>query len=136
LAGNKLIVEILILVITLLANRLNLNSKKKPKPKTDRNKGGQKGHIGTTLKKVDDPDVITPIKIDRRTLPDGRFRDVGHQSRQVFDIDISRVVTEYRAQVLEDENGHRYVAPFPEGVTKAVQYGTGLKAHAVSLSKL
>ncbi len=63
--------EILILVITLLANRLNLNStnsnkplstdpnrKKKPKPKTSRNKGGQKGHVGTTLKKVDDPDII------------------------------------------------------------------------------
>jgi hypothetical protein len=28
----------------------------------------------------------------------------------VFDIDISWVVTEYRAQVLEDENGNRYVA--------------------------
>jgi transposase len=147
-AGTKSIVEILILVITLLANRLNLNSKnsskppsadpnrkKKPKPKTDRNKGGQKGHIGTTLQKADDPDVITPINIDRRTLPAGRFRDVGYQARQVFDIDISRVVTEYRAQVLEDENGHRYVAPFPEGVTKAVQYGTGLKAHAVYLSQ-
>jgi transposase len=63
--------EILILVITLLANRLNLNSKnsskppstdpnreKKPKPKTGKNKGGQKGHIGTTLQKVDDPDVV------------------------------------------------------------------------------
>ena len=45
------------------------------------------------------------------------------------------MVTEYRAQVLEDENGNRYVAPFPEGVTKAVQYGTGLKAHAVYLSQ-
>jgi transposase len=147
-AGTKSMFEILILVITLLANRLNLNSKnsrkppstdpnrkKKPQPKTGKNKGGQKGHIGTTLQKVDDPDVITPIKIDRRTLPAGQFRDVGYQARQVFDIDISRVVTEYRAQVLEDENGHRYVAPFPDGVTKAVQYGNGIKAHAVYLSQ-
>jgi len=37
--------------------------------------------------------------------------------------------------VLEDKNGNRYVAPFPEGVTKAVQYGTGLKAHAEYLSQ-
>ncbi len=147
-AGTKSVVEILILVITLLANRLNLNStnsskppssdpnrEKKPKPKTGKNKGGQKGHVGTTLKKVDDPDVIEPIKIDRRTLPDGPFKDAGYEARQVFDIDISRVVTEYRAQVLVDKSGNRYVAPFPEGVTKAVQYGNGIKAHAVYLSQ-
>jgi transposase len=147
-AGTKSIVEILILVITLLANRLNFNStnsskppssdpkrKKKPKPKTGRNKGGQKGHLGTTLRKVDDPDIIDPIPIDRRTLPAGRYHEVGYESRQVFDIDISRVVTEYRAQVLEDDNGNRYVAPFPQGVTKAVQYGAGIKAHAVYLSQ-
>ena len=148
-AGTKSMFEILILVITLLANRLNLNStnsskppssdpnrKKKPKPNTGRKKGGQKGHIGTTLQKVDNPDVIEPIKIDRRRLPAGQhYHDAGYESRQVFDIDISRVVTEYRAQVLEDDNGNRYVAAFPEGVTKAVQYGTGIKAQAVYLSQ-
>jgi transposase len=84
---------------------------------------------------VDDPDIIEPIKIDRRKLPVGAFHDVGYEARQVFDIDISRVVTEYRAQVLEDDNGHRYVAPFPQGVTKAVQYGAGIKDHAVYLSQ-
>ena len=132
-ASTKSMFEILILVITLLANRLNLNStnsskppssdpnrEKRPKPKTGRKIGGQKGHVGVTLQKVDNPDVIKPIKIDRRTLPAGqRFQDVGFESRQVFDIDISRVVTEYRAQVLEDENGNRYVAAFPEGVYKS-----------------
>lgn len=146
--ATKSVIETLILIIKLLANRLNLNSKnsskppssdpnrkKEPKPKTGRNKGGQKGHVGTTLKKIDDPDIIKPIKIDRRTLPPGRYHEVGHEARQVFDIEISRVVTEYQAQVLEDEKGNRYVAPFPEGVTKAAQYGTGLKAHAVYLSQ-
>jgi transposase len=147
-AATKSIVEVLILLISLLANRLNLDStnsskppsadpnrKKKPKPKTGRKKGGQNGHVGTTLKKVDDPDIIEPIDIDRRTLPPGQYHEAGFEARQVFDIDISRVVTEYRAQVLEDESGNRYVAPFPEGVTKAAQYGTGLKAHAVYLSQ-
>ena len=88
--GTKSIIEILILVITLLANRLNLNStnsskppsadpdrKKKPKPKTGRKKGGQNGHVGTTLKKVDDPDIIEPIPIDRRTLPVGQYHEAG-----------------------------------------------------------
>jgi len=146
--ATKSVVELLILLIGLLANRLNLNStnsskppssdpnrKKRPKPKTGRRPGGQKGHIGTTLKKIDDPDKIEPIAIDRRSLPAGRYHDKGYEARQVFDIDISRVVTEYRAQILEDDTGNRYVAPFPEGVTKAVQYGAGIKAHAVYLSQ-
>jgi transposase len=58
---------------------------------------------------------------------------VGVETRQVFDIDISRVVTEYQAEVLENAQGQRFVAQFPEGVTKAVQYGTQIKAHVVYL---
>ena len=147
-AASKSMFEILILLITLLANRLNLNStnsskppssdpnrKKKPKSKTGNKPGGQKGHVGTTLKKVDDPDKIKVIKVDRRKLPAGQYRQVGFESRQVFDIDISRVVTEYQAQILEDANGKQFVASFPEGVKKAVQYGTGLKAHSVYMSQ-
>jgi transposase len=60
---------------------------------------------------------------------------VGYEARQVFDIKISRVVTEYRAEVVEDAKGNRIVASFPEGVTKAVQYGPDLKAHAVYMSQ-
>jgi len=66
----KTIVNLLITIIFLLANRLNLNSsnsskppstnanglKKKRKKKTDKKPGGQKGHIGTTLEQVKDPD--------------------------------------------------------------------------------
>jgi len=147
-ASSKSIIEILILVVTLLANRLNLNSsnsskppasdpnrKKKPKKKTGKKPGGQKGHVGTTLKKVEDPDKIEEIPVDRSKLPDGNYRPVGFESRQVFDIDISRVVTEYRAEILEDANGKQIVAAFPEGVTKAVQYGIGFKAHSVYMSQ-
>jgi transposase len=147
-AAIKSIVEILILIITLLTNRLNLNStnsskppssdpnrEKQPKRKTGKKPGGQNGHVGTTLKKVDDPDEIEVIKVDRSRLPAGQYRQVGFESRQVFDIDISRHVTEYRAQILEDDKGNQFVATFPEGVTKAVQYGAGLKAHAVYMSQ-
>jgi len=76
------------------------------------------------------------IKIDRSSLPaDRRYQQAGFETRQVFDIDIKRVVTEYRAQVLEDDQGNKFVAPFPEGVTKAVQYRTGIKAHSVYMSQ-
>jgi len=147
-AGLKSMIELLILIITLLANRLNLNStnsskppssdpnrKKRSKNKTDKKPGGQKGHVGKTLEKVDDPDKIEVINVDRTKLPLARYREVGFDTRQVFDIDISRVVTEYRAQIVEDNNGNRFVAPFPEGVTKAVQYGTTLKSHSVYMSQ-
>lgn len=147
-AATKSMFEILILIITLLANRLNLNSansskppssdpnrEKRPRQKTGKKAGGQNGHVGTTLKKVDNPDRIEVIKIDRRKLPAGQYRQVGFDTRQVFDIDISRVVTEYRAQILEDDNGRRFTAPFPEGVAKAVQYGAGVKAHSVYMSQ-
>jgi len=53
----------------------------------------------------------------------------------VFDIDLRRLVTEYRAQILEDQFGKRYTAPFPAAVTKAVQYDNGVKAQAVYLSQ-
>ena len=146
--ATRSIVEILILIISLLANRLNLNStnsskppsndpnrKKRPRVKTGKKPGGQRGHLGTTLQKIDDPDEVVVIKVDRRKLPPGRYAHGGYETRQVFDIDISRLVTEYRAQVLEDDRGNRFVADFPEGVTKAVQYGTGVKAHSVYLSQ-
>ena len=147
-SATKSMFEIMILIITLLANRLNLNSsnsskppssdpnrKKKRKPKTGKKTGGQKGHVGSTLKRIDDPDKVKVLKIDRRTLPPGEYRQVGFDTRQVFDIDISRVVTEYRAQILEDDDGRRFVASFPKDVTKAAQYGTGLKAHSVYMSQ-
>ncbi len=141
--------EVLLLVITLLFNRVTLNSKNSSKPpssdpnrikssrvKSGKSSGAQSGHIGKTLQKIDDPDKIEILKIDRRTLPKGSYHQVGFETRQVFDIEISRLVTEYQAEVLENTQGQRFVAEFPQGVTKAVQYGNQIKAHAVYLSQL
>ncbi len=141
-------VELLVLLVTLLANSFNLNSSNSSKPpssdpnrkkvrkaKGGKKAGGQKGRVGVTLQKIDDPDEIEVIKFDRRKLPPGKYKDMGYESRQVFDIDISRVVTEYQAQILEDSNGNRFVAPFPKEVTKAVQYGESVKAHSVYMSQ-
>jgi len=141
--------EMLLMLVALLLNRVTLNSKNSSKPpSSDPNRvksrrkpsgkrsGGQPGHVGTTLEKIDDPDEIRVLKVDRRRLPKGhQYSVVGFESRQVFDIDICRVVTEYQAQVVEDEQGRQFVAPFPDGVDHAVQYGNQLKAHAVYLSQ-
>jgi len=146
----KSALEVLLLLVALLLNRVTLNSKNSSKPpsadpnrkktrrkgKSDRKPGGQKGRNGTTLQQVDDPDEVKILKIDQRTLPKGRqYRDVGMETRQVVAIDITRFVTEYQAQVLEDEQGNRFVAPFPEQVTRPIQYGASVKAHAVYLSQ-
>lgn len=142
------LIGILILVVKLLTNRVGLNSQNSSKPpasdpnrlkssrkKTGNKPGGQLGHVGTTLKQIEDPDEIAVIEIDRRALPRGRYKEVGFEKRQVFDIYVARNVIEYQAQVLEDEVGARFVAQFPKGVDKAVQYGNSLKAHAVYMSQ-
>jgi len=144
----KASLEVLLLLISILVNRLGLNSRNSSKPpvadpyrkkdlqkSTGRKPGGQQGHTGTTLKQVANPDIIEIIQVDRNLLPPGQYREAGHEVRQVIDLDISTVVTEWRAQVLEDQNGKRYVASFPEGVSRSVQYGLGVKVNSVYMSQ-
>ena len=147
-------IKMLILIVQLLVNKSSLNSRNSSKPPStdqrgsNKNKdtdnsnigqsnkqGGQNGHIGSTLKQVKKPDEIQQIEIDRTTIPAGQYTHIGFEKRQVFDVLIKRVVTEYQAEILIDENGMRYVANFPKGVTKATQYGNTLKAHAVYMSQ-
>lgn len=140
--------NVLILLVSAMVNRLSLNSRNSSKPpsfdpnrerapkgQTSRNPGGQKGHVGATLQPVDDPDETRPLTIDRSTLPEGEYRWRGIEKRQVIDLDIRRVVIEYQAEILEDACGNRFVAPFPPGVERPVQYGNGVKAQAVYLSQ-
>ena len=141
-------IDLLIVLVTLLANRLGLNSqnshtppsadpnrKKTPRQTSVRKPGGQPGHQGNQLQPVDDPDEIEILPIDRRTLPPDHYQEAGYEARQVVDIEFVRVVTEYRAQVVVNEQGQRFVAAFPDAVTRPIQYGSGLKAHAVYLSQ-
>ena len=67
-----------------------LIEKKAPVKNQIKPRGGQLLHQGKTLQKVEDPDEIEIITIDRRTLPEGSYTDDGFETRQVFDIDISR----------------------------------------------
>ena len=144
----KASLEVLILLVSILVNRLGLNSSNSSKPpvtdpyrkkkykKGDGDKpGGQPGHNGKTLRQVVDPDIVKPVPFDRSLLPPGKYRKVGYERRQVIDLDISTIVTEYQAEVLEDQNGKKFVASFPEGVTRPIQYGVGVKANAVYMSQ-
>ena len=69
------LVELQVLLITLLVGRINLNSRNSSKPpssdpnrkkesrtKGDKKAGGQKGHVGVTLQKVNNPDKIEVIR--------------------------------------------------------------------------
>jgi transposase len=60
---------------------------------------------------------------------------MGEEVLHVVDIERKRVVTEYQPQILENALGQRFVAPFPQDVNSRIQYGNGLKAHAVYLSQ-
>ena len=144
----KMSIELILVIVVMLASKLGLNSKnssippskdinreKQTKDKSDKSAGGQKGRAGKTLTQTETPDEIEVILVDRDRLPQGQYREVGFQKRQVVDIDISKVVTEYQAQILENAQGKRFVGEFPEGVNSPVQYGVGVKAHAVYLSQ-
>lgn len=143
----RAVMSVLLLVVKLLMTKTGLNSrnssippsqdqnrKREKKSAGKRKAGGQPGRCGTTLKPIEEPDEIQLIKLDRRSLPRGQWHEAGYERRQVFDIRIQRHITEYRVQILENEQGERYVAEFPAGVTRPVQYGDSVKAHAVYLS--
>lgn len=141
----KATMELLIVIVVLLANKLGLNSsnsskppstdpkgiKKKKRKKSDKNPGGQKGHKGSRLEPVTNPDQIIEIPIDRRTIPKGSYSKGEPVKRQVFDIVINKMVIEYQAQVLVDNDGNKYVANFPYGVNHPTQYGPNIKANIV-----
>ncbi len=146
----RAMLNMLLLIVRLMMNRLGMNSKnsstspsqdpnrkkKKAPPNPNKKPGGQNGRIGKRLDKVTDPDITHTLLLDKRTLPHGHvYTEAGYETRQVFDIEIKRQIIEYRAQILLDENGKKYVAAFPEEVRFDVQYGSAVKAHSVYMSQ-
>lgn len=143
----RAVMSVLLLVIKILMGKAGMNSRNSSiPPSQDQNRertkktagkrkvGGQPGRQGVTLKLLDNPDQIKTLNLDRRSLPRGTWQEAGYERRQVIDIRIQRHVTEYRAQILENAHGQRYVAEFPADVTRPAQYGRSVKAHAVYLS--
>lgn len=146
--ATKLAMELLITLMGALVDRLHLNSSNSSKPpsldpnrrkasrkRSNKPKGGQHGHAGTTLMQVDDPDEIVDLTIDKEQLPANvSYQEKGYVARQVVDIKISKFITEYRAEILVDTNGNQYIAEFPLGITRPIQYGSSVKANATYLS--
>lgn len=135
-----------------LEARLNQNSQNsnrppssdaftKPKPafpkKKKRRRGGQKGHSGNTLHKIDQPDFI--VDCQPPSCPCGASSFIGEDevldSRQVFDLPQPRLeVTEYRRLKRICKCGKSLSGSFPEGVLGQTQYGTKVQALVALLS--
>ena len=92
--------DLLLLIVTLLCQRLGLNSsnsskppstdlnrKKEPKNNSKKNSGGQKGHNGSTLSLDSNPDIKHKLPVDQTLLPQGCYTEVGYETRQVVDVE-------------------------------------------------
>jgi transposase len=115
-----------------------------PRPKSlrkrsGRKSGGQPGHPGETLKAVEKPDFIKVHRVQEcqhcgQSLE--RRKAIGHEKRQVFDLPKVQIrITEHRAEIKTCSCcGKESRATFPREVSKAVQYGTEIKAQMVYLN--
>ena len=119
--------------------------KKKPartnslRERSGKKTGGQKGHTGKTLSRVETPDDIIDHFPETCSGCGGALTGAmatGHTARQVFDLPEPRplTVTEHRAHACLCGNcGAETRAAFPEDATAPVQYGARLAAVVVYL---
>ncbi|MGT2453998.1 IS66 family transposase [Cupriavidus basilensis] len=118
--------------------------RRKPKSLRERGKakaGGQPGHKGNTLKRVEQPDHVEIHSVaplcDACGQPIAR-EDVSilAESRQVIDLPPIRFeVTEHRVEQAQCGCGKVHRAAFPAGVSQAAQYGSQIKAAVVYLTQ-
>jgi transposase len=115
-------------------------SKKKTKSqrkKSGKKPGGQKGHPGTNLKFSDSPDhiVVIPVSNCSNCNKDLTEKDVNNiEKRQVTDLEIRLVTTEFQAESKLCNCGCITKADFPKDVNAPVQYGKNTKAILTYLS--
>jgi transposase len=101
--------------------------------------GGQKGHPGETLRRVERPDATIdhyPEACIACGEPLTAAMTTDHVARQVFDLPEPRplIVTEHRAHGCRCVAcGTQTRAAFPEGVTAPVQYGERISAFVLYL---
>ncbi|MDP9263948.1 MAG: IS66 family transposase [Acidobacteriota bacterium] len=117
-------------------------SKPKPKslrPPSERPTGGQPGHPGHTLRRVEQPDRTLRHTVERCK---SCGRSLAHQAperverRQVFDLPEPKLeVTEHQAEVKTCACGCLNRAAFPPEVTAPVQYGLRVQSVAVYLKE-
>lgn len=146
----KAAIEVIILALTLVCRRLGINSsnsskppaqdpnRKKGKKRNGKKPGGQNGHTGKTLEKVDDPDETIEHKIAgcERCHEDLSLQETeGYETRQVFDVEIKKIVIEHKAEIKTCGGcGSVNMGKFPWEVSKSVQYGSGVKSLSTYMS--
>jgi transposase len=115
---------------------------KPPAPKSLRRRsgrkpGGQPGHEGRHLQRVERPDSVVGHVPARCGCCGGDLEDgepVGEEARQVFDLPPVRLaVTEHCAQRRRCACGHVTTAVFPAGVGAPTQYGPRMRSLAIYL---
>ncbi len=107
--------------------------------KSGRRSGGQKGHKGYTLNKVEQPDHthVHEAKTCSHCAADLQaVEPCGHEKRQVFDVPAVQIkVTEHQAEIKAcPVCRERVKANFPAHVTQPVQYGPRIKAQVAYLN--
>ncbi|SPF53131.1 transposase [Candidatus Desulfosporosinus infrequens] len=130
-----------------LEARLNKNSSNSSKPpsgdgygkkapknsreKSGKSTGGQLGHVGKTLEKVQTPNVIVEFKIQKSCDCGCNLEKIESikKTRQVFDIPKPQMwVTEYVTyDKVCPECGKAHKTEFPDGVTQPTQYGENIQ---------
>jgi transposase len=112
----------------------NKPSPKSLREKSNRPSGGQPGHPGQTLAKVDHPDHVVVHRLRRCPCGCGaslcRRPVVRHDTRQVFDLPPQKlIVTEHRVEVkVCPATGREVSASFPDGVDAPTQYSPRFNA--------
>ena len=117
---------------------------KKPRTRSLRKKGqralgGQAGHKGNTLTRVEEPDYVESHSV--MSCPHcqtglSEEEVTGYEKRQVFDVPPVRIeVTEHQAEIKHCPGcGQQVKGVFPAHVTQPTQYGPRLKAQASYLN--
>lgn len=138
-----------------LESRLNKNSNNSSKPpssdgykkpkitnsrkKSEKKTGGQPGHTGVTLNKIENPDKIVEIYTDDFCGCGQNLNDVSGctKTRQEFDIPkITINVTEYRVhEKVCPICGKVHKSEFPTHITQPVQYGENIKTLMIYLKE-
>jgi transposase len=101
--------------------------------------GGQRGHPGETLRRVETPDATIdhyPAACGMCGEPLSAAMATGHVARQVFDLPEPRplIITEHRVHSCRCAAcGTQTRGAFPDGVTAPVQYGTRIGAFVLYL---
>lgn len=107
--------------------------------KSGKKPGGQKGHKGSKLQKVSNPDKTEKVshhdKCDcGKNLKNAKVIEV--ITKQLFDLILSPLfVTEYRGEIKECNCGKIHYPEFPKNIKNETQYGSNIKAFTVYLKQ-